>query len=96
MEITRLSPPLLVRCRYWAWAMSHLCVFDSKTSQIAQAMFTGAFIHGAALFGVENIFYNSAEEDSLLKQPLVTTIARLKESRICWVRCWGTVIILSP
>ena len=49
---------------YWAWALTHICVFDSKTSQIAQAMFTGAYIHGVALFGVEQIFYRSADEDS--------------------------------
>ena len=43
--------------------MAHICVFDSKTSQIAQAMFCGSYIHGVALFGVEKCFYVSAEED---------------------------------
>jgi hypothetical protein len=39
-----------------------MCVFDSRTSQIAQAMFLGSFIHGVALFGVEKIFYNGPDE----------------------------------
>jgi len=49
---------------YWAWALAHICVFDSRTSEVAQAMFCGGFIHGAALFGVEKCFYASAEEDN--------------------------------
>jgi hypothetical protein len=40
-----------------------MCVFDSRTSQLAQAMFCGCYIHGVALFGVEQIFYDSANEN---------------------------------
>jgi hypothetical protein len=39
-----------------------MCVFDSRTSQLAQAMFCGCYIHGVALFGVERIFYPTADE----------------------------------
>mmetsp|Transcript_47868 Transcript_47868/g.108628 ORF Transcript_47868/g.108628 Transcript_47868/m.108628 type:complete len:352 (-) Transcript_47868:262-1317(-) len=42
---------------YWAFAAAHMCVFDSRTSQLAQAMFCGCYIHGVALFGVEKCFY---------------------------------------
>jgi hypothetical protein len=48
---------------YWAFAAAHMCVFDSRTSQIAQAMFVGSYIHGVALFGVEKVFYVTEAED---------------------------------
>ena len=48
---------------YWAFAAAHMCVFDSKTSEMAQAMFCGCYIHGVALFGVEKCFYVSNDED---------------------------------
>lgn len=51
--------------RYWAFCAAHMCVFDSRTSQLAQAMFLGCYIHGVALFGVEKCFYVSEEEDKL-------------------------------
>lgn len=54
---------VLLSFRYWAFLLAHVCVFDSMTSEVAQAMFCGSYIHGAALFGIEPCFYETAEDD---------------------------------
>lgn len=41
---------------WWAWVLSFMCVFDNRSSMIAQTMFLGVHVHGVAAFGVEPIF----------------------------------------
>lgn len=42
---------------YWPWVLAHACVFPSALSRTACAMFVATHLHGAALFGVEPLFY---------------------------------------
>lgn len=42
---------------YTGFIGSAFCVFESDVSLIAHTMLLGIFLHGAALFGVEQCFY---------------------------------------
>mmetsp|Transcript_97232 Transcript_97232/g.295220 ORF Transcript_97232/g.295220 Transcript_97232/m.295220 type:complete len:340 (-) Transcript_97232:37-1056(-) len=41
---------------YWAFLAAHFTIFDTALSFVAQAIFLGVYIHGAACFGLEAIF----------------------------------------
>eukprot|EP00667_Euglena_gracilis_P013245 EG_transcript_13654 len=43
---------------YWPLPFAHMAIFRSELSMLSQAMFLGIFIHGAACFGCEPLFYD--------------------------------------
>ena len=49
---------------YSGFLGSCFCVFEGKVSLVAHAMLLGIFLHGAAYFGVERIFYADETENS--------------------------------
>ena len=44
---------------HWGFLLSHYAIFETPTSELAQAIFISFFLHGCAVFGVEPIFHNT-------------------------------------
>ena len=42
---------------YWAFLAAHFAIFDCALSMCAQAAFVGIYVHGAACFGLDPIYY---------------------------------------
>ena len=47
---------------YSGFLGSNFCVFEGRVSLLAHAMLLGIFLHGAAFFGVERVFYPDEAE----------------------------------
>eukprot|EP00913_Durusdinium_trenchii_P025011 g23476.t1 len=47
---------------YWAFLASHYPIFDNPLSSLAQAAFMGIYIHGAACFGLQEIYYDTRKQ----------------------------------
>jgi hypothetical protein len=44
---------------YWPVPLSHLCVFHTDVSNLAQAIFLAIHLHGVSCFGVDPLFYDT-------------------------------------
>lgn len=77
---------------YWSAMMSHMCVFHTDVSMLAQAIFLAVHIHGVDCFGVEPLFYDTERRarhpsdfgkfrDNLVDISKLTVAIRLGSSR---------------
>jgi len=63
---------------YWPVPLAHICMLPTSVSMVCQAMFIGAFLHGVACFGAEQIFYPTVR---MARHPSEYTWQRKQKSK---------------